>query len=438
MPERPSGSDKADRLSSTAPRAAFRRLRVLSSGRWRPPAELEKPILEESARLIAITSALPGQGKSVVASNLAAAIAGLGREVLLVDLDGRTPRQHALLGLPAPAAGMAAWLDARRERTDGAHTVTKVRNLRLLPCLVTGQPSGDERASRLALVRELHHGDGDVIVVDIGTENQADLFDGFASGAHRVLVTGPGPGGARGDLRVAGDGGRTRRASSRPQRPGGARPIPRGADRKPRRLRGGDRDPARLRAPRAGAAESAPAGHGLLRGQHPDSRIDRRPTAAGDATWRRALSLWPASRCPSGGGAQAGRLPRGDGRPAVQDLDAAWEVAQEAMLDLTDRDGMDAAATYRRAASIKHLARRPRGRLELVEHAIRIHRSAPPSVEYVRALHEHDSLLFALGRYDDAACRRPEPWTSARIWTHRWSTGACSSSSPTTTSTGAI
>ena len=39
-------------------------------------------------------------------------------------------------------------------------------------------------------MRELHHGDGDVIVVDIGTENQADLFDGFATGAHRVLVTG--------------------------------------------------------------------------------------------------------------------------------------------------------------------------------------------------------------------------------------------------------
>jgi MinD-like ATPase involved in chromosome partitioning or flagellar assembly len=186
MPERPSGSDRADRLSSTVPRPAFRRLRVLSSGRWRPPAELEKPILEESARLIAVSSALPGQGKSVVASNIAAAIAGLGREVLLVDLDGRSPRQHALLGLPAPTTGMAAWLESRRQQVDGAHTVTKVRNLRLLPC----QVQGDDRALRLGLVRELHQGDAHVIVVDIGSDNQADLFDGFATGAHRVLVTG--------------------------------------------------------------------------------------------------------------------------------------------------------------------------------------------------------------------------------------------------------
>jgi MinD-like ATPase involved in chromosome partitioning or flagellar assembly len=175
--------------STAAPRAAFRRLRVLSSGRWRSPAELEKPILDESVHLIAISSALPGQGKSVIASNLAAAIAGLGREVLLIDLDGGAPRQHALFGLPAPAAGMASWLSARRQQSDGAHTLTRIRNLRLLP----GQVSADERrdrTTRLELLRALHFGDGQIVVVDIGTENHGDLFDGFASGAHRVLVTG--------------------------------------------------------------------------------------------------------------------------------------------------------------------------------------------------------------------------------------------------------
>ena len=37
----------------------------------------------------------PGIGKSIVACNLAASIAGLGRRVVVVDLDFRAPRQHA-------------------------------------------------------------------------------------------------------------------------------------------------------------------------------------------------------------------------------------------------------------------------------------------------------------------------------------------------------
>ena len=105
------------------------------------------------------------------------------------------------------------------------------------------------------------------------------------------------------------------------------------------------------------------------------------------------------------------------------------------MRDLTDRDGTDAAATYRRAASIKHWLGDPEGGVELVEHAIRIHRSASPSVEFVLALHEHDSLLIALGRYDEAAASAVQALDICAIWTHPWSTGACSSSSPTTTST---
>ena len=119
--------------------------------------------------------------------------------------------------------------------------------------------------------------------------------------------------------------------------------------------------------------------------------------------WRRALALWPESwGAVAGVGKHDAYLDAMDAL-LFTDVDAAWAVAEEAMLDLTDRDGMDAAATYRRAASIKHWLDDPEGAVELVEHAIRIHRSAPPSVEYVRALHEHDSLLFALGRYDAAA-----------------------------------
>jgi polysaccharide biosynthesis transport protein len=55
---------------------------------------------EEGLRTVVVTSPRPGEGKSVVASNLAEALAQTGQRVLLVDTDMRRPRVHKTFRVP--------------------------------------------------------------------------------------------------------------------------------------------------------------------------------------------------------------------------------------------------------------------------------------------------------------------------------------------------
>lgn len=72
---------------------------------------------QDGFKLVMVTSALPGEGKSTVAANLASSLALTGKKVLLVDANLRTPTQdhyfrvsnargfsHAFLGRPTLAA----------------------------------------------------------------------------------------------------------------------------------------------------------------------------------------------------------------------------------------------------------------------------------------------------------------------------------------------
>jgi polysaccharide biosynthesis transport protein len=84
--------------------------------------------------VILVTSALPGEGKTTVSSNLAIVLARLRRRVLLVDTDLRRPSVHRAFGLPSNA-GLGALL---RKSATFDETVVGCANVPNLHILTAG------------------------------------------------------------------------------------------------------------------------------------------------------------------------------------------------------------------------------------------------------------------------------------------------------------
>ncbi len=85
----------------------------------------------DTTRSILVTSPSPGDGKSIVASNLAAGLALNGRRILLVDCNFRRPEIHNIYGQPNEA-GLGNILQDI-SAFEGAVRPTQVPNLDILP-----------------------------------------------------------------------------------------------------------------------------------------------------------------------------------------------------------------------------------------------------------------------------------------------------------------
>src|SRR6476659_5036449 len=60
---------------------------------------LEKPPPSAKVRILSVTGAKGGVGKSVLATNLAVYLASIGRRVIIVDADAAGANLHTLLGV---------------------------------------------------------------------------------------------------------------------------------------------------------------------------------------------------------------------------------------------------------------------------------------------------------------------------------------------------
>ena len=121
---------------------------------------------EDAASLaLTVSSATAGDGKSLVASNLAVSFAEAGHRVLLVDGDIRRGALHAAFGVPQ-LPGLADVLAGNASRKEAVRP-TQHRNLSLLPCGARSRQAPELLDSAamtelLAQARALY----DVVVID--------------------------------------------------------------------------------------------------------------------------------------------------------------------------------------------------------------------------------------------------------------------------------
>lgn len=86
---------------------------------------------DRDIRSLLVTSACPGEGKSLVAANLAVAIAQEGKKVILVDGDLRRPSIHKFFGLPN-RSGFTNFILETEDDVDRYLQDAETENLRIL------------------------------------------------------------------------------------------------------------------------------------------------------------------------------------------------------------------------------------------------------------------------------------------------------------------
>jgi len=93
---------------------------------------IEKETAENNIKTLMVTSALPSEGKSTVATNLALSLAHKGRSVILVDADLRNPSIAPLMGLSHIKKGMIDLLNGTAKLEETLVTYEKNQKLRII------------------------------------------------------------------------------------------------------------------------------------------------------------------------------------------------------------------------------------------------------------------------------------------------------------------
>jgi non-specific protein-tyrosine kinase len=153
-------------------------------------ANIEFASVDVPTTTLLVTSAGPGEGKTVTAANLAVVFAQAGRRVLLVDADLRKPGVHVIFDLPNKH-GLTTLLRSDDVSLDAVAHPTEQANLRVL---TTGplppNPAELLGSQRMRLIVDRLRGRAEVIIFDsppVLAVTDASVLGSFLSGTVLVI-----------------------------------------------------------------------------------------------------------------------------------------------------------------------------------------------------------------------------------------------------------
>ncbi len=156
-------------------------------------ANVEFAAVDAPVRTLLVSSAIPGEGKTVMASNLAIVFAQSGRKVILVDADLRKPGVHKLFNLPN-AEGLTSMLRSDAIDLQAASHETEEAYLRVL---TTGplppNPAELLGSQRMRTVLATLQKSADLVILDsppLEAVADASVMSSFVDGTILVVDAG--------------------------------------------------------------------------------------------------------------------------------------------------------------------------------------------------------------------------------------------------------
>jgi len=143
-------------------------------------------------QIIPIASGKGGVGKTLVATNLAVALARYGKQVVLADLDLGASNLHLTLGQSGVRTGIGTFLLDSSLKFDDIILPTEYENLRFIPgdAEIPGMANlkGGQKSK---LIRRLYGVDADYLIADLGAGTNFNTLDFFLTSSRGILVTTP-------------------------------------------------------------------------------------------------------------------------------------------------------------------------------------------------------------------------------------------------------